>query len=351
MVNLLNREEIGLDVKTINKKFKNKTILVTGGGGSIGSEIINQLLNLSIKKVIALGHGENSIFDLIQKYKSNNKFDYVIGDIRDQIKIEHEFKKNKPSIIFHTAAHKHVFLMEKYPDEAIKNNIIGTYNCAISAINSKVKNFIFISTDKAVEPESIMGITKKHAEKIINSLNQLQTQTTFSIVRFGNILGSRGSVIPIFKKQIKLGGPITITDPQVTRFFMSIKEAAHLVIKSAYLNTNKTFILDMGKPIKIIQLAKKLIHSSKNNSIKIITTGLTKGEKIKEKLLNNQETKKETIFNKLYEVNCSNPDTYKSITELDKFIKNIKNTANTFDNKKIKKELIASFDATSRHCR
>lgn len=339
---LLGREEIGLDKKIISKKFKNKIIFVTGGGGSIGSEIIRQLLTLPIKKVIALGHGENSIFDLVQEYKNNKKFDYVIGDIKDQAKMEYEIKKHKPSIIFHTAAHKHVFLMEKYPDEAIKNNILGTYNCAIAAIKAKVKDFILISTDKAVEPESIMGMTKNHAEKIINSLNKFQNTTNLSIVRFGNVLGSRGSVIPIFERQIKLGGPVTITNPDVTRYFMSIREAARLVIKGAYLNNGKTYILDMGKPIKIIDLAKNLIKLSQNNSIKIVTTGLTKGEKLEEKLFTNKETKTKTKFNKLYEINNEKISTYKNFDDLNNFIENIRKTANTFNNKKIKKILFSN---------
>lgn len=334
---LLGREEIGLDINDINSYYRGKTILVTGGGGSIGSEIIEQILKLEVKKVIALGHGENSIFDLTQKYINDPRFEYIIGDTKDQKKIEYEFKKNKPDIIFHAAAHKHVFLMEKYPDEAIKNNIIGTYTCAIAAIKANVKQFILISTDKVVEPKSIMGLTKKHCEKIVQSLNQIQKETLFSIVRFGNVLGSRGSVVPLFQQQINNGGPLTLTNPNATRYFMSIKEASILVIKSAVLNSNNIFMLNMGKPLKILDLAKKMIKlSGKNTSqIEIKTIGLKPGEKVTEKLSENNELAQKTRFDKLYKLESKPNKLFKSYQELEEYINKAKIITDQFENTKI----------------
>lgn len=299
---LLGREEVGFDLDKISPYYDNKVVFITGGGGSIGSEIVEQLMLLPIKKVIALGHGENSIHNLIQKYGDNPKFDYVIGDIKDYDKINYELSKFKPDILFHAAAHKHVTLMEKYPDEAIKNNVLGTYNCAIASIKNEIKKFILISTDKAVNPTSVMGASKRIAERIVIALNEIHNKTKFSVVRFGNVLGSRGSVIPIFKEQIEKGGPITITHPDITRYFMSIREAARLVIKSITIDEGNIFILDMGKPIKIMDLAKSLIkiYGYKEDDIKIKIIGLRKGEKLYEEVLTKQEEIEKTPFEKIF---------------------------------------------------
>ncbi len=298
---LLGREEIGFLFKKIAPFYKDKIIFITGGGGSIGSEILIQLLKLPVKKVIAFGHGENSIYILKNKIDDKKRFDYVIGDIRDFKKINHELNKHKPDIFFHSAAHKHLPLMEDYPDEAIKNNILGTFNCAKSAVENNVKRFILISTDKAVNPTSIMGTTKKISEKIVLSYDKLQNKTKFSIVRFGNVLSSRGSVVPLFLRKIEKGGPITITHPEITRYFMSIPEAARLVINSASNLNGKIFVLDMGDPIKITELAKNLIklHGFKENQIPIIFTGLRKGEKIHEEISIDYEALSKSEYPKL----------------------------------------------------
>jgi FlaA1/EpsC-like NDP-sugar epimerase len=332
---LLGREEIGFDVKKILPYYKNKTILITGAGGSIGSEILRQLLKLNIKKVIAFGHGENSIHSLVSSLNYDKKIEYIIGDIKDQEKLDHELKKHKIDIFFHAAAHKHVPLMEAYPDEAVKNNIIGTYNCALSAIKNKVKKFILISTDKAVNPTSVMGQTKRIAEKIVLSLNNLQDTTKFSLTRFGNVLSSRGSVVPVFKRQIQAGGPVTVTHRNVTRYFMSIPEAARLVIKAATIDNGNIFILDMGKPIKIVDLAKTMIrlYGYDENQIKIKYIGLQKGEKMHEDLHTRKEILKKTEFDKLLVSN--EKDGLLSEAELNDMIEIFRQSNKNFDRKKI----------------
>jgi FlaA1/EpsC-like NDP-sugar epimerase len=339
---LLGREEIGFDIDKISPYYKNKTIFITGAGGSIGSEILLQLLKLPIKKVIAFGHGENSIFMLKNKIEDINRFDFVIGDIKDYKKINHELNKYKPDIFFHSAAHKHLPLMEDYPDEAIKNNIIGTYNCVKSAVENKIKKFILISTDKAVNPTSVMGATKRIAEKIILAFNNFQNQTTFSLVRFGNVLKSRGSVVPIFKQEIEKGGPITITHKDITRYFMSIPEAARLVIKSASIDDGKIFILDMGEPIKITDLAKNLIklYGFKEDEIPIIYTGLRKGEKIFEEISTDYENLKKSEYKKLL---ISNKNNFKmEYEDLLIMIKELTIAAESYD-KKIIKNLLKKY--------
>jgi len=334
---LLGRQEIGFDIDKISSFYKDKKILITGGGGSIGSEILIQLLKLPVINVIALGHGENSIHTVMNRVLNDKKFKYIIADIKDYNKIDHEFKITSPDIIFHAAAHKHVPLMEEYPDEAVKNNIIGTYNCAKSAINNNVKKFIFISTDKAVNPTSVMGATKRIAEKIVLSLNNIQNKTDFSLTRFGNVLSSRGSVVPIFKKQIEEGGPVTVTHPEITRYFMSIPEAARLVIKSAASVEGRIYILDMGMPIKIYDLAKNMIklYGYNEDDIKIKFTGLRKGEKMYEELFtNNEEKLLKSDFNKLL-VSLENNDLLDE-AGLDIMIKEFKEISESYDNNKIR---------------
>ncbi|HOV13394.1 MAG TPA: nucleoside-diphosphate sugar epimerase/dehydratase [Spirochaetota bacterium] len=336
---LLGREEVGFDLDKISDYYKDKIIFVTGAGGSIGSQIFFELFELPVKKVIAFGHGENSIHNLITKIGNDKRFYYVIGDVRDKNKVNHEIERFKPDIIFHVAAHKHVPLMEDYPDEAVKNNIFGTYNVAKAAIQHKVKKFIFVSTDKAVNPTSVMGATKRLSEKITLSFNKIQNTTKFQLTRFGNVLGSRGSVIPIFKEQIEKGGPITITHKDMTRFFMSIREAARLVIKSGSIQSGNIFILDMGQPVKIVDLAKNLIklYGYNENDIPIIFTGVRAGEKLYEEILTKKENLKKSIFEKLFISN--EEDSFYNENEIEKILINLETTIEKYDNIEIKKLL------------
>lgn len=267
----------------------NKTILITGAGGSIGSEICRQLLTCHPKEIILLGHGENSIYTIHKELnllsKNTIKITTEIQEIQDFEGIQRVMKFYKPDIVFHSAAHKHVPLMERNPHSAIKNNIIGTKNVAIAAGDNNVESFIFISTDKAVAPTSVMGSTKKIAEMLIADLNE-KYQTNFATVRFGNVMASRGSVIPLFIEQINTGQNLTITDSQMTRYFMSIEEAASLVIKAGTLTKGgDIFVLDMGEPVKITDIANRLIDSFAKEEIKINYTGIREGEKLHESLL------------------------------------------------------------------
>jgi len=332
---LLGREEVGFDIEKISPYYAGKKILVTGAGGSIGSEIVRQLLALPIEKVYAFGHGENSIHSLITKFSDDKRFHYIIGDIRDISKLNHEFYFLKPDMVFHAAAHKHVPLMEEYPDEAIKNNIIGTFNVALTSSKFNVKKFILISTDKAVNPSSIMGATKRIAEKIILSMNNFSL-TSFSLVRFGNVLGSRGSVVPVFKEQIENGGPLTVSHPEVTRYFMSIREASRLVIKSATLNNGNIFVLDMGKPVKILDLAKNMLYmlGYSEDEIPIVFTGLKKGEKLHEEIFYSKENISKSKFEKLFISQEKN--SFYSKRELFKLIKEFQKVAETYDKEKVK---------------
>lgn len=304
---LLGREEVGFDEDVLKDFYKNKTVLVTGGAGSIGSEIIKQIITLPIKKVIALDYNENSLHSLILSIKNENtinedKFDFLVANILDTIKIDKFLKAEKIDIIFHAAAHKHLPLMEKYPEEAIKNNILATNELSALAIKNNIKNFVFISTDKAVRPTSLMGASKRVCEKIIHSYSKENHNTNFKITRFGNVLGSNGSVIPIFEKQIRNGEPITITHPEMVRFFMSIREAARLVIKASTLDNALIFTLDMGKQIKIIDLAKNILrlHGLTEKDIPIVFTGIREGEKLYEEILMDDETLLPSPYTKLF---------------------------------------------------
>ncbi len=323
--------------KELIKFYKNKTIFVTGAGGSIGSEILKQFLKLPIKKIVAFGRGENSIHELNRSLGNEKRYKFVIGDIRDKNKLDCEIKKYKPNFLFHVAAHKHVYLMEKFPDEALKNNVIGTNNCADICIKNNVANFILISTDKAVNPTSFMGATKRLAEKIILSKNYIQNITNFSLTRFGNVLGSRGSVVPIFEEQIKKGGPITITDKEVTRFFMSIREAARLVIKSGTIKKGKIFVLDMGKSVKILELAKELIklNGFNENDIPIVITGLKNGEKLHEEVFSKNEKLEKSNYEKIL-ISHNNEKFYTS-KKIKKMLKKLNKILINFDKKELKK--------------
>lgn len=307
VIDLLGREEVSLDLESISYQLKGQTILVTGAGGSIGSEICRQVLAFEPAKLILLGHGENSIYSIHRELTTldpQRKVEIlpIIADIQDRERIFYLMEKYHPTIVYHAAAHKHVPLMEYNPTEAIKNNINGTKNVAEAAKKNHVKNFVMISSDKANRPPNVMGATKRIAEMLITSLNQ-SGETKFSAVRFGNVLGSRGSVIPLFKEQILRGGPITVTDFRMTRYFMTIPEASRLVIQSGALaKGGEIFVLDMDKPIKIVDLAKNMIHLSgyTEEEIEIVETGIRPGEKLYEELLLEKEKKETQIFEKIF---------------------------------------------------
>ena len=299
---LLGRDEVKLDMLAISQKLTNKVILVTGAGGSIGSEICRQVMKFQPKRLLLLGHGENSIYtihlELSQKLAEGIDLVPIIADVQDRNRIFDIVKTYQPDVIYHAAAHKHVPLMEYNPSEAVKNNIFGTKNVAEAASEYGVKNFVMISTDKAVNPPNVMGATKRIAEMVVQNLAK-KSVTKFAAVRFGNVLGSRGSVIPLFKKQIVVGGPVTVTHPDMTRYFMTIPEASRLVLQAGTLGGNgEIFVLDMGHPVKIIDLARNLIQLSgfTEDEIPIEFTGLRPGEKMYEELLNEEEIQEEHIF-------------------------------------------------------
>lgn len=307
VIDLLGREEFSLDLESISHQLEGQTILVTGAGGSIGSEICRQVLAFEPAKLILLGHGENSIYSIHRELTTldpQRKVEIlpIIADIQDRERIFYLMEKYHPTIVYHAAAHKHVPLMEYNPTEAIKNNINGTKNVAEAAKKNHVKNFVMISSDKANRPPNVMGATKRIAEMLITSLNQ-SGETKFSAVRFGNVLGSRGSVIPLFKEQILRGEPIIVTDFRMTRYFMTIPEASRLVIQSGALaKGGEIFVLDMDKPIKIVDLAKNMIHLSgyTEEDIEIVETGIRPGEKLYEELLLEKEKKETQIFEKIF---------------------------------------------------
>ena len=303
---LLGRTVVKLEKEGINDYIRGNTILVTGGGGSIGSELCRQIAKFLPKEIIILDIYENNAYDiqneLIREFKNINIVT-LIGSVRDKVRIEQIFKTYKPQIVFHAAAHKHVPLMEYSPSEAIKNNVGGTYNIAQYACKYNVKKFVLISTDKAVNPTNIMGATKRICEMIIQSMNS-KSKTEFVAVRFGNVLGSNGSVVPLFKKQIENGGPVTLTHKDITRYFMTIPEAAQLVLQAgAYARGGEIFVLDMGEPVKIYDLAYNLIKLSgfePNLDINIEITGLRPGEKLYEELLMSEEGLTETKHKKIF---------------------------------------------------
>ncbi|QEQ19935.1 nucleoside-diphosphate sugar epimerase/dehydratase [Bacillus sp. BS98] len=304
---LLGREPVQLDDAGIGEKITGKTILVTGAGGSIGSEICRQVMKYKPAKIVLLGHGENSIYNIEMEmrvtYKDTIEITTEIADVQDRNKIFEIIEKHQPYIVYHAAAHKHVPLMERNPEEAVKNNIFGTKNVAEAADTFKVNTFVMVSTDKAVNPTNVMGATKRFAEMLVQHLAAVSTSTQFVAVRFGNVLGSRGSVIPLFKKQIQKGGPVTVTHPDMIRYFMTIPEASRLVIQAGTLaKGGELFVLDMGDPVKIVDLAKNLITLSGYaiEEIGIEFTGLRPGEKMYEELLNEGEIHPEQIFPKIH---------------------------------------------------
>ncbi|MGE8078377.1 polysaccharide biosynthesis protein [Peribacillus loiseleuriae] len=303
---LLGREPVELDMDSISEYITAKTILVTGAGGSIGSEICRQICRFSPEKIILLGHGENSIYqidmELRKLFSDHIEIVSVIADIQDRERIFDVMDNYKPDVVYHAAAHKHVPLMENNPREAVKNNIFGTKNVAEAADTYSVGTFVMISSDKAVNPTNVMGATKRIAEMVIQQLNQ-QSRTRFVAVRFGNVLGSRGSVIPLFKKQIQVGGPVTVTHPDMTRYFMTVPEASRLVIQAGSLaRGGELFVLDMGEPVKIVDLASNLIQLSGYTieEIEIEFCGIRPGEKMFEELLGENEVYDEAVYPKIF---------------------------------------------------
>ena len=337
----LGRNQIVVDVEEISTNITDRTILVTGGGGSIGSELCRQIAKCSPRKLIIFDIYENNAYDiqqeLLRTYPELN-LEVIIGSVRDYDRVENVFNTHHPEQVFHAAAHKHVPLMEVSPNEAIKNNCLGTLNVAKLADKYKVKKFVLISTDKAVRPTNIMGATKRICEMIVQTYDKI-SKTDYVAVRFGNVLGSNGSVIPLFLKQIENGGPVTVTHKDITRYFMTIPEAVSLVLQaSVYAEGGEIFVLDMGSPVKIYDLAKKIIKFKgyePNVDIKIKVTGLRPGEKLYEELLMDEEGLKETP-NKLIHIGMPiKMDEKKFLKELDKLIES------AYKNKNDVKEKVA----------
>lgn len=306
MEDILGRDPVGLEAEGILRYLEGKIVLISGGGGSIGSELARQIACFKPAKLVLLDIYENTTYEiqneLRQKYP-DMPLSVIIASIRDRNGLDRIFGQEKPQVVFHAAAHKHVPLMEDNPIEAIENNVFGTLNLAEVSDRCHVDKFVMISTDKAVNPTNVMGATKRICEMIIQAIGQ-KSGTKFSAVRFGNVLGSNGSVVPLFQKQIAAGGPVTVTDPEITRYFMTIPEAAQLVLQAgAYAERGEIFILDMGKPVKIYQLAKDLIQLSgltPDVDIKIEFMGLRPGEKLYEEVLMSEEGLRRTAHDKIF---------------------------------------------------
>lgn len=303
---VLGREPIVLDNSNIEDLIKDNVIMITGAGGSIGSELCRQIAKFEPKEMILIDIYENSLYDIELELKANYKnikIDAIIASVRDKNRMESVFEKHRPYLVFHAAAHKHVPLMEFSPLEAIKNNVFGTYNVVNCCDKYNVKRFVLISTDKAVNPTNVMGATKRLCEMIIQAKDKV-SKTEFVAVRFGNVLGSNGSVVPLFKKQIAKGGPVTVTHKEITRFFMTIPEAVQLVLQAiTYAKGGEIFVLDMGEPVKIYDLAVSLIKLSglePNVDIPIEITGLRPGEKLYEEILMAEEGLQSTKHNKIF---------------------------------------------------
>ncbi|HFM6664468.1 TPA: polysaccharide biosynthesis protein [Enterococcus faecium] len=346
VVDLLGRDEVKLDIESIKDQITDKVILVTGAGGSIGSEICRQIIQFNPAKLLLLGHGENSIYLIDRELRTHHQncpteIVPIIADIQDREKINEIMEQYHPDIVYHAAAHKHVPLMEYNPKEAVKNNIFGTKNVAEAAKAAKVKNFVMVSTDKANNPPNVMGSTKRIAEMIVTGLNE-EGCTKFSAVRFGNVLGSRGSVIPVFREQIAKGGPITVTDFRMTRYFMTIPEASRLVIQSGALaKGGEIFIIDMSEPVKIVDLAKNMIRLSgySEDEIEIIETGIRPGEKLYEELLLDKERNDEAVYEKIFVGNIKGY----SIQKVMDFVKSLPQ-----DDEQLAKDIVTFANASNK---
>ena len=342
----LGRDQIVVDASSIAENITGKRILVTGGGGSIGSELCRQIAKCKPEKLVIFDIYENNAYDIQQELLRNYpelNLEAIIGSVRDYDRLEKVFKEEKPEMVFHAAAHKHVPLMEVRPNEAIKNNCLGTLNACKLADKYKVKKFVLISTDKAVRPTNVMGASKRICEMIMQTYDKLSKNTDYVAVRFGNVLGSNGSVIPLFLKQIDAGGPVTVTHKDITRFFMTIPEAVSLVLQaSVYALGGEIFVLDMGKPVKIYDLAQKLIRYKgfePNVDIKIKITGLRPGEKLYEEILMDEEGLKETP-NKLIHIGQPLEIDKDFLEKLDSLIKS------AYENKDDIKEKVAKIVTT-----
>ena len=348
---LLGRDPIKLDNKNIGKLIENKVVLVTGGGGSIGSELCRQIMKFNPKELVIVDIYENNLYDIEQELRMNYpeaKIDAIVASVRDKERLNEIFEEFRPYLVFHAAAHKHVPLMETSPLEAIKNNVFGTYNVVNCADEYNVKRFILISTDKAVNPTNVMGATKRLCEMIVQAKNKV-SKTEYAAVRFGNVLGSNGSVIPLFKKQIASGGPITVTHKDITRFFMTIPEAVSLVLQAmSYAKGGEIFVLDMGEPVKIYDMAEKLIRLSglePNVDIEIKVTGLRPGEKLYEEILMDEEGLEATKHDKIHIAEPMNINMKMIEDKLDK-LNNLLETSNNEDKEKIKntiKQIVPTF--------
>jgi FlaA1/EpsC-like NDP-sugar epimerase len=342
---LLRREPIKLDPTPVVKCLAGKRVLVTGAGGSIGAELCRQIASFSPRSLILLGKGENSIYEIHQELAlqyPDLKLEPVIADVRDKQRINAVFSRYKPEAIFHAAAHKHVPLMELQPEEAVKNNVFGTKTVAEAARQCNAAVMIMISTDKAVNPTSVMGATKRIAEQVIQSMNQ-NSKTKFAAVRFGNVLGSRGSVVPLFKKQIAQGGPVTVTDPRMTRYFMTIPEAVQLVLQAgAMAEGGEVFVLDMGEPVRIYDMACALIELSglkPHEDIEIRYTGLRPGEKLYEELLTAEEGTTATRYKLIHKANLQAVNN----TNLQQGLFALHNATQTIEVLRIIKELVPTY--------
>lgn len=339
---LLGREQIVFDTTQIKEFLQGKTVLITGGGGSIGSELARQCYDFGVSKLILFDIYENAVYniqqELVRKMKADKKdfkLETLIGSTYNEFRVEEIFKKFKPEIVFHAAAYKHVPLMEDSPAEAIRTNCLGTYNVAKMADKYNTKKMVLVSTDKAVRPTNTMGATKAFAEMIIRFWNNKSKHTSYSAVRFGNVLGSNGSVIPLFKQQIEEGGPVTVTHKEITRFFMTIPEAVSLILQSGVFATGgEIFILDMGKPVKILTLAENVIKQCgylPYEDIDIVFTGLRPGEKLYEELLIDVSKHEKTSNDKIYVEKCT------KVYPMDENIKYISKVFKMTDNDEIKK--------------
>lgn len=347
---LLGREPVVFDTEKYGAYITGKTVLVTGGGGSIGSELCRQIAKLSPKKLIILDIYENNAYEiqqeLIRQYHDKLNLDTQIASVRDKRKLDYLFRENNIDVIFHAAAHKHVPLMETTPEEAVKNNVFGTLNLVLLADKYHIKKFVQISTDKAVNPTNIMGATKRICEMMVQTMDK-RSETKFVAVRFGNVLGSNGSVIPLFKEQIQEGGPVTVTHPEIIRFFMTIPEAVSLVLTAGGLaKGGEIFILDMGEPVKILTLAENLIRLSgfkPYEDIQIEFTGLRPGEKLYEEILLNEEGMKKTVNKKIFigkPIELDNEKFYERLVELKKAA--LKNDKDGID--KLISEIVPTFN-------
>ena len=347
---LLGREPVRINTEEVLEDVRHKVIMVTGGGGSIGSELCRQIASHNPKQLIILDIYENNTYEiqqeLIRRYPQLNLV-VLIGSVRNTNRIDHIFETYRPNIVYHAAAHKHVPLMELSPNEAIKNNVFGTYKTAQAADRYGVDKFVLISTDKAVNPTNIMGASKRICEMVIQMMNR-KSKTNFVAVRFGNVLGSNGSVIPLFKQQIAEGGPVTVTDPDITRYFMTIPEAVSLILQAgAYARGGEIFVLDMGEPVKIVDLAANLIKLSGyrvGEDIEIKFTGLRPGEKMYEELLMDEEGLKKTANKKIFIGKPIEFDEDEFAKQLDQLSKAVKQE--TGDIRRMVQEIIGTYQYT-----